>query len=177
MVGQWKRHLQQNYRGGNNMIKLYNGNCREIIQSVKPENCIVVTDPPFNVGYHYNSYNDRMPETEYFKMLDEVLQGQFVVIHYPEEIYKIAIQKGVAPQKVVSWVYNSNTGKQHRDIAFFNIKPDFTKVRQPYKNPNDKRIAERIKNGAGGGVYMIGGKSIKLKTSARKRPNTLVKCR
>ena len=133
------------------MIKLYNQNCREIIKSIKPENCIIVTDPPFNVGYHYNSYNDRMPETEYFKMLDEVLQGQFVVIHYPEEIYKIAIQKGIAPQKVVSWVYNSNTGKQHRDIAFFNIKPDFTKVRQPYKNPNDKRIAERIKNGAGGG--------------------------
>ena len=43
----------------------------------------------------------------------------------------------------MSWVYNSNTGKQHRDIAFFGVKPDFRKVGQDYKNPTDKRIAKR----------------------------------
>ena len=48
---------------------------------------------------------------------------------------------------MVSWIYNSNTAKQHRDIAFYNIKPNFNNVRQPYKNLNDKRIQERIKNG------------------------------
>lgn len=132
------------------MTKLYNGDCRAIIKDIKPENCIVVTDPPFNVGYHYNSYSDNMAEADYYKMLDEVLGGQFVIIHYPESIYKLAIHKRQAPEKVVSWVYNSNTGKQHRDIAFFNIKPDFSKVRQPYKNPEDKRIAERIRGGAEG---------------------------
>ena len=52
---------------------------------------------------------------------------------------------------IISWVYNSNTGKQHRDIAFFGVKPDMKKVRQPYKNPNDKRIKERIAKGIGGG--------------------------
>jgi len=76
--------------------------------------------------------------------------GQFVIIHYPEEIYKLAIRIGIAPIRVVSWVYNSNTGKQHRDIAFFNIKPDFNKVRQPYKNPTDKRIQKRIAEGKTG---------------------------
>ncbi len=145
------------------MIKLYNQNCREIIKDVKPEKCIIVTDPPFNVGYHYNSYNDNMPEKEYYEMLDEVLQGNFIIIHYPEEIYKFAIHKGIAPQKVISWVYNSNTGKQHRDIAFFNIKPDMSKVRQPYKNLTDKRIIERMKSDVGGQNFMIGGTLIKLK--------------
>jgi DNA modification methylase len=57
------------------------------------------------------------------------------------------------PEKVVSWVYNSNTGKQHRDIAFFGIKPDFRKVGQPYKNPKDKRIAKRISEGKTAKLY------------------------
>jgi DNA modification methylase len=58
---------------------------------------------------------------------------------------------GKAPQRVVSWVYNSNTAKQHRDIAFWGVKPDFRKVIQPYKNPADKRIKERIARGILGG--------------------------
>ena len=62
-----------------------------------------------------------------------------------------AVKIGVAPQKVVSWVYNSNTAKQHRDIGFWGIKPDFRKVTQPYKNPTDKRIKERISMGILGG--------------------------
>ena len=35
-------------------------------------------------------------------------------------------------------------------MAFFNVLPDFTKVRQPYKNLGDKRIAERVSNGSEG---------------------------
>ena len=54
------------------------------------------------------------------------------------------------PERVVSWVYNSNTAKQHRDIAFYDVKPDFKKVRQPYKNLNDKRIQQRIAEGKTG---------------------------
>ena len=79
--------------------------------------------------------------------------GRFVVIHYPEEIYKIAIQIGEIPTKIVSWVYNSNTAKQHRDIAFFGVKPDFRKYGQPYKNPTDKRIAKRIADGKTARLY------------------------
>ena len=37
-----------------------------------------------------------------------------------------------------------------QDIAFFKIKPDFKKVRQPYKNLNDKRIQKRIAEGKTG---------------------------
>ena len=121
---------------------------------VKEKKFIIITDPPFNVGYHYNTYKDNMDSEEYYEMLASVFQyAPFVVIHYPEEIYKIAFQVGEFPDKVVSWVYNSNTAKQHRDIAFFGIKPDFKQYGQPYKNPTDKRIMQRIADGKTARLY------------------------
>ena len=137
------------------MIDLRCGNCLEMIEDIYnqygKENIIVVTDPPFNIGYKYNSYKDNMKEEEYYKMLVKLFKGyKSVIIHYPESLYKIAIGINEPPIRVVSWVYNSNTGKQHRDIAFFGIKPDFSKVRQPYKNLNDKRIIKRIQEGKTG---------------------------
>ncbi|MGC9193754.1 MAG: DNA-methyltransferase [Thermoplasmata archaeon] len=123
------------------------GDCLDILPTITGK-FIIVTDPPFNIGYHYNSYNDNLRADEYYKMLGEVFRGRnFVVVHYPEEIYKIAFQVGEFPEKIVSWVYNSNTAKQHRDIAFFGVKPDFKRMSQPYKNPTDKRIAKRISEG------------------------------
>jgi len=137
-------------------IQLIQGNCLEELPSirVKEDKFIIVTDPPFNVGYHYNTYKDSMDDDDYYEMLADVFQfAPFVVIHYPEEIYKIAFQVGEFPDKVVSWVYNSNTAKQHRDIAFFGIKPDLTKYGQPYKNPTDKRIMQRIAEGKSARLY------------------------
>lgn len=137
------------------MIDLRNGDCLEMIEDIYnqygKENIIIVTDPPFNIGYKYNSYKDNMKEEEYYKMLVKLFKGsKSAIVHYPESLYKIAIEINEPPIRVVSWVYNSNTGKQHRDIAFFGIKPDFNKVRQPYKNLNDKRIIKRIQEGKTG---------------------------
>lgn len=137
------------------MIDLRCGDCLDIINSIREEydenDIIIVTDPPFNIGYKYNSYKDRMDENEYYNMLSNVLGGfKSVVVHYPENLYKLAFEINTPPERVISWVYNSNTGRQHRDIAFFGIKPDFSKVRQPYKNLNDKRIQKRIAEGKTG---------------------------
>lgn len=115
---------------------------------------ILVSDPPFNVGYHYHNYNDRLPEREYFKMLNLIFSPfMHVLIHYPEDLHKYSIEIQRAPDKVVSWVYNSNTAKQHRDVAFYGVKPDLRKVGQPYKNPKDKRIAKRIAEGKKARLY------------------------
>lgn len=138
------------------MIDLIEGNCLEELPKISKQldKWVIVTDPPFNIGYHYKTYKDKMPEQEYYEMLAEIFSyAPFVVIHYPEEIYKIAFQIGEFPEKVVSWVYNSNTGKQHRDIAFFGLKPDFKKYPQPYKNPTDKRIKVRILEGKTARLY------------------------
>ena len=74
-----------------------------------------------------------------------------VIIHYPEETINL-LPKAINSkcEQVVCWVYNSNTGKQSRLIAWWGCKPDFSKVRQPYKNLEDKRIRERILRGQTG---------------------------
>jgi site-specific DNA-methyltransferase (adenine-specific) len=138
------------------MIELINGDCLIELPKIRAtyDKMVIVTDPPFNVGYHYNTYKDNMPEDSYYEMLGDIFNlSPFVVIHYPEEIYKIAFQVGEFPDKVVSWVYNSNTAKQHRDIGFFGIKPNFKQYGQPYKNPTDKRIQERIAKGQTARLY------------------------
>lgn len=138
------------------MIKIINEDSTKIFYEVLSEyssrKIIVVSDPPFNIGYKYNKYHDRMTEDDYYNML-QFFFGDLpsVVIHYPEQLYRLSFQIGKFPERVISWVYNSNTPRQHRDIAFFDIKPDMNAVKQPYKNPNDKRIKERIANGCMGG--------------------------
>lgn len=143
--------------------KIYNEDCLDGMTDLPTgHKYCVVTDPPFNVGYHYNEYKDNKSEDEYFEWLEQITKGYpAVMIHYPEALYKFAFQIGQFPERVVAWVYNSNTPRQHRDIAYFGIKPDFTLMHQPYKNPTDKRIAKRIAEGHEGGYFTTGWKSIK----------------
>lgn len=133
-------------------MKLYHGNCLDILKEIDiPSNAIIVTDPPFNIGYHYNSYKDKINNEQYYDMLISLLDiAPCVFIHYPEALYELSVRSGKIPARVVSWVYNSNTAKQHRDIAFYGVKPNFNQVKQPYKNPNDKRIQQRIAEGKTG---------------------------
>lgn len=111
---------------------------------------LVITDPPYNQGYAYNSYSDRMTEEEYIELLSHI-PTPCVIIHYPEETINI-LPKAIKDkcEQVVCWVYNSNTGKQSRLISWWGCKPDFRKVLQPYKNLNDKRIQKRIEEGKTG---------------------------
>lgn len=133
------------------MFQVIHGDCQELIGEVIDDKTVIVTDPPFNIGYKYNQYKDSMKESEYLEKLGRILRmAPFVLVHYPETICKVSIELNKAPNRIISWVYNSNTKRQHRDIAWFGIEPDFSKVKQPYKNPNDKRIKKLIENGSKG---------------------------
>lgn len=145
-------------------ICFVNGDFRESLEMVSDlKNVIVVTDPPFNIGYHYGTYKDDLPHLEYCEMLcDLVRDYPSVIIHYPEFLHELSALTGCVPNRVCSWVYNSNTARQHRDIAFYRVEPSFKNAFQPYKNQNDKRIKALIASGRrGGGECMIGGMSIK----------------
>ena len=125
------------------MIKVYNSDFRdcEIAKG------LTITDPPYNQGYHYNNYKDKMSEEEYISLLSKIPKP-CIIIHYPEETINLLPKAmGVNCQQVVCWVYNSNTGKQSRLISWWGCKPDLSKVKQPYKNLNDKRIQKRIAEG------------------------------
>ena len=111
---------------------------------------ITITDPPYNQGYAYNEYKDRMTEDEYVELLSKIPKP-CVIIHYPEETINLLPKAlKVKCEQVVCWVYNSNTGKQSRVISWWGCKPDFRKVLQPYKNLKDKRIIDRIAKGKTG---------------------------
>jgi len=111
---------------------------------------LTITDPPYNQGYHYNGYKDRISEEDYIDLLSKI-PIPCVIIHYPEETINLLPKAlKVKCEQVVCWVYNSNTGKQSRLISWWGCKPDFRKVRQPYKNLNDKRIQKRIAEGKTG---------------------------
>lgn len=121
----------------NGRIIAINDDCRKL---KRPKNSIILSDPPYNMNYHYNLYKDNLNIKEYFDLLISQFKDKCIIIHYPEQIFELSILKNEAPTKFISWVYNSNTPKQHRGIAFFNIKPNLSKVKQPCKNLNDKRI-------------------------------------
>jgi DNA modification methylase len=113
-------------------------------------NGLVITDPPYNQGYAYNQYKDRISEDNYVELLSHI-PTPCVIIHYPEETINL-LPKAIKTkcEQVVCWVYNSNTGKQSRLISWWGCKPDFSKVRQEYKNLKDKRIQKRIAEGKSG---------------------------
>jgi|SRR6056300_18571 DNA modification methylase len=111
---------------------------------------LTITDPPYNQGYSYNKYKDKVSEEEYIELLSKI-PTPCVIIHYPEETINL-LPKAIKEkcEQVVCWIYNSNTAKQSRLISWWGCKPDFNKVKQPYKNLKDKRIKEAIAKGKTG---------------------------
>lgn len=141
------------------MTNLFNQDCISFLESkecedlLKNRKVILVTDPP-NIGCRDKQYKKKLKKEEYYNMLNHVFTAKqydgLVILHYAEQLFEIALRLKLAPERVISWCYNANTMKQHRDIAFFKVKPIFKQVLQPYKNPNDKRVIERLKKGIKG---------------------------
>ncbi len=129
-------------------MKIIHGNCLDMLPTIR-EPHILISDPPYNQRCRYDNYSDALPPDEYRNMLIKVFGGKAcVIILYPEEIINLLGGGALGEcQEVVAWVYPSNTGKQHRLVTWWNCKPDLTKLGQPYRNPNDKRIVKLIEEG------------------------------
>lgn len=137
------------------MIKLIHGDAIEVLNKLINDGIkidAIITDPPYNVGYKYNKYKDNLADSDYihlFKQFNEIRLKNDIKIsmmQYPTEAIRVFTQAFGFPDAVTTWIYNSNTPKQSRLIfnygEFYRIN-----VRQPYKNPNDKRIKARIAAG------------------------------
>lgn len=132
---------------------IYFGDSEVLFKNLS-QSAIIVTDPPFNVGYHYDEYADNLSDVDYYDMLSDLFSKRTcVVIHYPEALHRLSIRMERVPTRVISWIYPSNTPRQHRDIAFYGVEPDLTKMGQPYKNQSDKRIQERMRRGEESKLY------------------------
>lgn len=136
-------------------MKIIHDDFRSHLDKFTPE-AYVISDPPYNQGYHYYEYKDSMNVTHYGDMLKYAFsEWKSVIISYPEETIN-AISKVMTVdtcKQSVAWVYNSNTAKQHRLITWWNCKPIMERIGQPYKNPTDKRIKKRIAEGKQARLY------------------------
>jgi site-specific DNA-methyltransferase (adenine-specific) len=138
-----------------------------------PENSLdlVVTDPPYNLGKNYGEgSSDSLPTEDYFNWCMQWFigvyrtlkdGGTFYVMHYPEVTarWKQQLDNLFTFQRWLSWVYPSNIGhsngnwrRSHRAILYYvkGKQPSYFKGDadpQPYKNPDDHRVAHLGKAG------------------------------
>jgi len=66
------------------------------------------------------------------------------LLQYPEEMMQYCVPLFGAPDECFIWVYNSMQERQSRIWGFWNVAVDWDAIKQPAKNPFDKRI---LKNG------------------------------
>ncbi len=151
--------------------------CGDSVKELKviPDGSIdlIVTDPPFNIGKKYNSFVDRKSKKEYLNWcvswLTECVRvlkngGALYLFNYPENnAYLMSfLDEHLTFKRWMTWHYPTNTGmsptnytRTQHSILFYikGEKPNFFNkddIAEPYKNPTDKRIKERIKNGSKG---------------------------
>ena len=134
----------------NELWKVENLDFRQGLYELE-EDFTIITDPPYNINYEYNEYNDNLTDEEYIELISNFKGLKLAIIHYPEETMKYFVPALGVPNEVNVWAYNSNLPARHsRLVNYYNLQPDYRKVLQPYKNPNDKRIKERIARGIAG---------------------------
>jgi site-specific DNA-methyltransferase (adenine-specific) len=66
---------------GRARIRLYLGDCIEVLPSLEPGSMrVVVTSPPYNIGIRYRSYRDDMPRREYLNWTERWLRTVAAVV-------------------------------------------------------------------------------------------------
>jgi DNA modification methylase len=128
------------------MAEIIHADYRDVIKDLQFD--YIITDPPYNINYKYNNYKDNLSQDEYVKLLQPLKEYKVAMIHHIIPVIKhFCIPNDITPTDNIVWSYPSNIGRQHRDILFFNVKPNMKNVGMPYKNPTDKRIKKRIEEG------------------------------
>ncbi|MGI0141559.1 MAG: DNA-methyltransferase [Candidatus Micrarchaeales archaeon] len=154
--------------------KIIVGDCLEVMKKMPSESIdLIITDPPFNIGKDYGGvYKDTKKFSEYIEWCEKWLKecirllkkdGSLYLFNYPENnAYLLPfLQKHMVFKRWMTWHYPTNTGHsksnftrtQHSILFFAKTKKNkFNReaIAEPYKNPTDKRILERLKNGSKG---------------------------
>lgn len=167
-------------RRGNH--KIFYGDCLKIMKKKIPSESIdlIFTDPPYNqnIPYVKKDFIDRKKPEKYLEWLKERLKemykvlkqnGSIYIMNYPEWNARILPflenELGLILRRWIVWHYPTNVGhskknwtRAHRSILFLTKGKDYTfnknKILQPYKNPDVKKIKDRIEKGdIGRGAY------------------------
>lgn len=137
---------------------------------------LIITDPPYNIGLKYDKavFVDRKKEKEYFNWLQKRLKGcarvlkktgSIYLINYPElnarTLPYLEDKLKLKFRRWIVWNYPTNIGhskrnwtRSHRSILFLTKGNKYTfnreAILQHYKNPEVKKIKERIAKGSKG---------------------------
>ncbi len=153
---------------------VYGGDVMELMRQL-PDGCIdmVFSDPDYNVGVKYNNKSYTRSFEEYIEWYIELAReslrvlkedGNLFFINYPKQNAYLRVRyldEACYDVQDYVWVYNTNVGHSpkrfttaHRSILHCrksaNNKFFKDQVAQPYQNPTDKRIRERLAKGQKG---------------------------
>lgn len=151
--------------------KIFNQDVLEVLRTLPDKSLdMVYGDPDYNVGINYAGRNYTTKWNEYITWYGELAKeclrvlkddGNLYLINYPKQNAYLRVKYLDELAKEVfdyAWVYNTNVGHSprrlttaHRSIlhAVKSENNRFYKdqIAQPYQNPTDKRIQQRIREG------------------------------
>jgi len=154
--------------------KVFQKDVLEVLKSMPADSVdMVYGDPDYNVGINYagNTYTTKWKAyiNWYIELSRECLRvlkpdGNMFLINYPKQNAWLRVQfldENAYDVQDYVWVYNTNVGHSpsrfttaHRSILHVrkSASNKFYKdqVTQPYKNPDDKRIKQRMAEGHNG---------------------------
>ena len=142
------------------MNKIACGDCIEILSAIKkPFADLVFADPPFNIGYNYDKYHDKVESKNYLdwsrdwiKACKNVLKpnGSFYIAigdDYAAQLKLIAEDLGLILRNWIIWHYTfgqqtkAKFARAHTHIFYFvNDKKDFTFNDFAVRVPSDRQL-------------------------------------
>lgn len=129
----------------------------------------VIADPPYNIGFKYDAYQDSLPQDEYRAYMLAVVDaaadalkpgGSLWWLQYPEEssyMWQAAQETipALRPVRLVAWVYHAHTSgaplrRGLRLWCWFSKGEAVLAGTFPgsYRNPDDSRVARLMESGA-----------------------------
>lgn len=114
------------------------GDCREI---EIPAACMIVTDPPYGIGFDYGGEYRDVGGEEYQSLLCPLKGRRIALLQYPVEMMRDVCPVLGAPDDALAWVYPSNTeGRHWRVWGLWGLKADLGAVKQRARNPEAAKV-------------------------------------
>ncbi len=140
--------------------KIICGDCIEVLSKVhKPFADLIFADPPFNIGYKYDKYNDKLKSKNYIAWTKQWMtvckkilkpQGSFYIAigdEYAANVKIIADELGLCLRNWIIWHYTfgqqmkKKFARSHTHIFYFvNDKKNFTFNDFAVRIPSDRQL-------------------------------------
>ncbi|MBA7692171.1 hypothetical protein ES703_100729 [subsurface metagenome] len=139
--------------------KIVCGDCIEVLSRAKPFADLIFADPPFNIGYKYDKYYDKVKSKNYIawtkdwmNVCKKVLKphGSFYIAigdEYAANVKIIADELGLFMRNWIIWHYTfgqqmkNKFARSHTHIFYFvNDKKSFTFNNYAVRTPSDRQL-------------------------------------